>query len=285
MEQRLKILYKDESGNLKLHKGIGICDIYVFNDGEYLHPYFWVISRNRRLIINYPLDKLWFAPELKGIFKVNNKNINLTAKDQYKIYEYITAEKDEDGNIKWINMMNRRTDSRHHHIPQYMINENRFTIYNTTLKKYFYYGVHEGYNLIENFGSRLGKCEIIFSDQFRDSPIISIHSFDTSFYTMISALNGRYYGFDHMTDEEAKLLYDIMKEPHDSEICKWCAGIIDFMQGSLCIKDMQQLYNYFINNISIVPRFDLMNSNDMNIIPDTDEWVYILLTKIKEDIK
>ena len=219
MEQQLKILYKDESGNLKLPK-IGSCYIYVFNDGEQngTTPYFWIISKDKKVISYFSLIKYDLIDKyLVYTNPYTNRNIYLSIKDQEKIYNYITTEKANIAStqIMWCEMINRYY--RYKNRSLYFGKSEMNMMMNNTLfcsdifPQYPYYSIDENFSEILDFGDRLGKCIVKLTNQFADNPILSIQSNRIPFYGFISMLTGKYFGGDTLTENEYKVLDDYMR--------------------------------------------------------------------------
>ena len=206
MEQQLKILYKDESGNLRLHKGIGICDIYVFNDSLYQNPVFWIISRNKVVVEYFHLknedDIVNLDLQYPTTYDLNNKSrrfIHLRDQDQKIIYDYIKNNYDNNGILKIDNMIN-----------SYYNYFNKSNDNNTIVDNGCLY-INENHEKILDFGDRLGKCKIMVNDQFGIHPMITIHSPSAHFYGFISMLTGKYFGGDMLIENEYKVLDNYMR--------------------------------------------------------------------------
>lgn len=248
MYNELKVLYEDKSGNLDLGGNIGKCYIYVFNDGTIKNPYFWVISKNKNIVIEYPLKDLCFR-----------RYCQLTREEQKKIYDYIKP--------IWPNMLQRRGiyDYNKYSLPKFVTKNNPFKIYNNKKLDFSLNntGISEFGQDIIDLGERLGSCRITVNNSLKDNPLLVIHSNDKSFYGIYSFLNSNHLMFDKLNREELKCIYTYMCDTHDNVCSNWLMFIKGFIFEDK-IENMDSnldLVSWMDKEIGtctqLIPRFDL----------------------------
>lgn len=103
MDNEFKILYSDTTGNLDLGRDIGPCDIYITNNINRFSKIFTVISKNGRYCFHYNIYSLEIKSTSIPGFSDNNYFNNKSIHN--KVYKYITTQKDDNGIIKWNNMI------------------------------------------------------------------------------------------------------------------------------------------------------------------------------------
>lgn len=277
MKFEFKILYKDESGNLDLGKNIGKCYLYVFNDADLLTPRFWVISKNKKLIIDYSLDNLNFNLDYYCIYhnKYTNKSINLLKEDQKKIFDYIIGKDDIKHSI-WFDMINAH-DSYYGVMRCFRDSIDKYiNDRNVSYDTYIYKDI--------DLGDRLGECSLEVTNIFPSIGTILIRSKKIGFNTLISLYNGDYIGLDKLTNDECVILYNFMnsKNDHFGTHKMWYELISNSHLSDyyLTKRELSKFFNIITLNTDLeyVPRFDIC-ANKSSII-DTESFK----NKLKEII-
>lgn len=277
MESELKILYKDESGELDLGRKIGKCFLYVFNDGDKNNNRYWFISEDKRVMYYFDFDNIDFEYTLYFYKNIRNKSklIELKPKMQRKILNYIQKPTGEDSSI-WSDMLNARM--------KYFGGDSNYVA--KEINKYTEKGkepITEFDSRFINLGNRLGKCKIKITNVFTEHPSVYIMSYECGFNSFISLLNGSYLGLDKLTDDECKILYDFMKSKntHFGKHNQW----IEFLTNTH-IKEYEPSLKYEdFYNIVDIPRFDLYANNQNNLIKYDNSYGYkdYLLNLLKRE--
>jgi len=257
MENELKILYKDED-NLKLRKGIGICNLYVFNDGDANNARFWVISKSKKVFIYFELD--FFETDYEDIYCVyhNNKShhsIHLKAKDQKQIFDYIFNTITGDNSNIWSDMLNAH-------------NEYFGSLERVTKNDMYRYMIKEPmcdfieyYTIYRYLGNRLGMCKLNVTNMFPGHPSITISSCETGFNSIISLMTGNYMGLDKLTDHECMMLQSIMSEQNDHHLkhSLWAELYLNthlVLDGIMTREERDLLIEIFQTDNTLMPHFE-----------------------------
>lgn len=204
-DKRLKILYKDESGNLDLGGSIGKCDIYITNNINKYGKTFTVISKNREYCYYFDLYTMQRCGE--EFYEFSRKHLN-TQTVHKKVYNYITKTKDDNGKIKWINMINSILE-----IPPYNTDYNIGSRINNTE---FGFHTNDMQTICREDVILDGeKFNIDIKSDYKFYPIIHVHASDSYKIDCLIRLDTlKYFGGDRLNKKQKKDLMKFLSSPN-----------------------------------------------------------------------
>lgn len=208
MKERLKVLYKDESGELILDCGVGPCNIYIINNINEYTKNFIIVSKDKRFYATYSIDNIRLCDTIT--WDDYSWKIAHYKKIHKQIYNYITKRTDSNGTIKWYNMKNCVED-----IPKYNFNDEESGYIDDKQFTFIY-------NKLQTFVSvqvKLDGVEYVVENynDFIYFPIFHVRSIGSAkFDCMIRLDTLEFFGGDKLTRKQEKelILFLNSADPH-----------------------------------------------------------------------